>query len=204
MPPTPTAHAAFDLDATRNNILQARQGCYIPVAVVHEIDLLVAAVEALRDEVGGLNIDLVNAGNDNEELRERVAEHDTLFDLAQKRERPWIEAWREATGKHNTLPDYGKMLAWICDRAESAEAQLAALSAARAEELERARAVEEIVTAAGDLMHRFNDTRAVAFGIADSEDANIFAEWYTLEITLARLDLSTEAPAKADAGGKEG
>ncbi len=64
-----------------------------------------------------------------EALRERVAEHDHLFDLAQKRERPWIEAWRKATGKHGTLPDYGEMLGWICDRAEIAETRVAELEA---------------------------------------------------------------------------
>ena len=65
-----------------------------------------------------------------EALREDLAGYDSLFNLQQKRERPWIEAWRKATGKHDTLPDYGKLLAWICDRAETAEARVVALTGA--------------------------------------------------------------------------
>ena len=65
-----------------------------------------------------------------EALREDVAGYKSLFDMAQKRERPWIEAWRKATGKHGTLPDYGKLLAWICDRAEAGQAREAELAGA--------------------------------------------------------------------------
>lgn len=43
---------------------------------------LFAAIEALRDQVGGLNIDLANAGNDNKELRERVAELEEMVGAA--------------------------------------------------------------------------------------------------------------------------
>ncbi len=214
MTPTPTDPAEIDLEEIAHRYLNASTAGQAGM-----VNHLIAAVEALRDEVGGLNIDLVNAGNDNEELRERVAELNTSFDLSWDADmraiKVWqeetgkslnmraIKVWQEETGKSLTWPDQCRLVVWLLKRldaaeAEAAEAQSAALSAAPAEALERARTVEEIVTAAGDLMHRFNDTRAVAFGIAYSEDANIFAEWDTLEIALARLDLSTEAPADAE------
>lgn len=114
-----------------------------PDVPVHECDLhkalrervFIADTEVTRLQAANahwhLRVSQMKTDADaTEVLRERVAEHDSLFDLAQKRERPWIEAWRKATGKHNTLPDYGEMLAWICDRAEAAEAHVVELAGA--------------------------------------------------------------------------
>jgi hypothetical protein len=56
---------------------------------------------------------------------EDLAEYEHLAALMRRREEPWIEQWAKATGKHDTLPDYGELLAWIVKRAETAEAQLA-------------------------------------------------------------------------------
>ena len=66
-----------------------------------------------------------------EELAEDIFSFDSLFKMAQKRERPWIKAWQKATGKAGRLPDYGKLLIWLCDRAETAEARVAELEGAR-------------------------------------------------------------------------
>ncbi len=54
-----------------------------------------------------------------------------------------------------------------------------------------------IVSAAAALMDRYNDTRGVAVGIAPSEDANIFAEWDTLDDVLNKMSVKG---AKADDG----
>ena len=42
----------------------------------------------------------------------------------------WIEAWRKATGKPDTLPDYGEMLGWLCGQIEAAEARVVELAGA--------------------------------------------------------------------------
>lgn len=96
-----------------------------------------------RDLINKITIAAIEA------LRERVAGYDTLFDLALKRESQWIEAWQEETGKQNTLPDYGVILAWICDRAETAQALVAVLTKALA-------------------FYRDDDERAVEGGILES------------------------------------
>ena len=72
--------------------------------------------------------DIFNLIAEVEMLQDEVAGYDTLFDLAAGRERPWIEAWRRASGKPDTLPDYGEMLNWLCSRAEAAAAREAVLA----------------------------------------------------------------------------
>ncbi len=57
-------------------------------------------------------------------LREQLKAYETLFNLAAKRELPWIEAWRKATGRSGTLPDYGKLLAWIITSAPGGKGSL--------------------------------------------------------------------------------
>ena len=64
---------------------------------------------------------------------------------------------------------------------------LVALYNQRGDEIERLHAV---VTAAADLMNRFNDTRTKA---TVSEDANLFAEWDTLDDALNKLPPRSEA-----------
>lgn len=57
------------------------------------------------------------------ELQAQVDEYDHLFELQRQRERPWLEQWREETGKHDTLPDYGETLNWLMTKAEQARAE---------------------------------------------------------------------------------
>src|SRR5262245_55570097 len=52
---------------------------------------------------------------------EEVTDLTRTFELQRKRERPWIERWRQETGKHDSVPDYGATLEWIMDKAEQAE-----------------------------------------------------------------------------------
>ncbi len=150
-----------------------------------------------------------------ETLREREAAYDTIFDLQRKRERPWIEAWQKASGKPNTLPDYGEMLNWLCGQIEAVEAREAVLAGALddylitsppitgseravavrvraalatipAQALERARAVEAVVKAARFFMED---------GIAeDSQYLNQVA-WSALDGAMTKLDtLNKEQP----------
>ena len=52
--------------------------------------------------------------------------------------------------------------------------------------------MQVVVIAASDLVHRFNDTRGVTMAdgevVPACEDANIFAEWDTLDDALNALD----------------
>lgn len=54
------------------------------------------------------------------ELEKEVQELVGIFELQRKRERPWIERWRQETGKELSVPDYGALLQWIMDKADSA------------------------------------------------------------------------------------
>lgn len=58
------------------------------------------------------------------ELELEVKELTGIFELQRKREQPWIERWRQETGKELSVPDYGEMLNWIMDKAEKAEREL--------------------------------------------------------------------------------
>lgn len=58
------------------------------------------------------------------ELEKEVVELTGIFELQRKRERPWIERWRQETGKDLSVPDYGEMLNWIMDKAEKAKKEL--------------------------------------------------------------------------------
>ena len=62
-----------------------------------------------------------------ERLRKSDDDWSALLELQRTREKPWIERWRQETGKHLSLPDYGDMLAWIVERAEAAETEAANL-----------------------------------------------------------------------------
>lgn len=48
--------------------------------------------------------------------------YERIFELQRKRERPWIERWRAAVGKPNTIPDYGKFLEYLLDELERLQA----------------------------------------------------------------------------------
>lgn len=53
--------------------------------------------------------------------RERTAD-EALHDLIRQRELPWVRRWQEATGKDESVyPDYGELLTWLAERAETAE-----------------------------------------------------------------------------------
>jgi hypothetical protein len=49
-------------------------------------------------------------------LQEELEAHDHTLALQWKRERPWVDEWRDETGRHDTLPDYGDMLSWLADK----------------------------------------------------------------------------------------
>ena len=55
------------------------------------------------------------------ELEKEVQELVGIFELQRKREKPWIERWRQETGKELSVPDYGALLQWIMERAERSE-----------------------------------------------------------------------------------
>ena len=56
------------------------------------------------------------------EARAEVAEWEQTNALMRRREAPWIARWQQETGKLDTLPDYGEMLAWLVKQADDAEA----------------------------------------------------------------------------------
>lgn len=55
------------------------------------------------------------------EARLELKEYDYLLDLHHKRERPWIEQWQRETGHEHMLPDYGRLLEWLANKADQAE-----------------------------------------------------------------------------------
>lgn len=69
------------------------------------------------------------------ELEKEVQELVGIFELQRKREKPWIERWRQETGKELSVPDYGEMLNWIMDKAERAERELENIEVERKEEI---------------------------------------------------------------------
>lgn len=91
---------AGQLHSVNRVLIKAHEQRYIEVCT---------EVERLRKHVTALE----------QERDELIA----IFDLQRKRERPWIERWRQETGKHDTLPDYGAMLEWVIGKADAAEAR---------------------------------------------------------------------------------
>ena len=61
------------------------------------------------------------------DVESELAEWEQLAALMRRREAPWIARWQQETGKPNTLPDYGEILAWIVEKAERAEAVVEAV-----------------------------------------------------------------------------
>lgn len=72
------------------------------------------------------------------ELTTEAAELTHIFELQRKREKPWIKRWREWTGKHDSLPDYGDFLEFIVDMAEKAEVERMDMLASANYQLRRA------------------------------------------------------------------
>lgn len=63
-------------------------------------------------------------------LEADVEIHWASLELFRRREAPWIEQWRQETGEHLSLPDYGDMLAWLAGKAaygDAARLRIAAL-----------------------------------------------------------------------------
>lgn len=58
---------------------------------------------------------------DYKEAIERCEELERLFDLQQTRMDTATELWRNATGKHDILPDLGDLLAWLLERIATVE-----------------------------------------------------------------------------------
>lgn len=51
-------------------------------------------------------------------LEEEIDGYHNLLVLQNDREKPWIKLWQEETNNPGVYPDYGKMLAWLSDKAE--------------------------------------------------------------------------------------
>lgn len=104
-----------------------------------ELELAAARseIELANEEIARAEASRVKAERERDEAKELLsteeelnAEYDRLGTMQRERERPFIEAWQKATGQPNTLPDYGAIMSWICDRAEAAETALREADAA--------------------------------------------------------------------------
>ena len=58
------------------------------------------------------------------EAEAEVAEWEQTNALMRRREAPLIARWQQETGKLDTLPDYGAMLAWLVKQADDAKAKM--------------------------------------------------------------------------------
>lgn len=72
-------------------------------------------------EVRGMNRSLLTQLDASNAL---VRELTHIFELQREREKPWIERWRQETGKELTLPDYGELLNWLFDNLDQQTAKL--------------------------------------------------------------------------------
>lgn len=78
----PADPGAIDLEAIRRRYALKTIARAVGSICVGDINELIAAVEAVQDQLAQQSIDLVNAGDDNEELRERVVELANVLKLA--------------------------------------------------------------------------------------------------------------------------
>lgn len=81
-------------------------------------------VQAARGNKGGFMepeaIQAVEAMAYAIQLEQEIKEMQELFDLQHTRSREADKLWQEATGKHDTLPDLGRLLEWLINRGEEA------------------------------------------------------------------------------------
>jgi len=52
---------------------------------------------------------------EREDLLDRVAELESLFDIRWKADQRAIKRWQDATGKHDTWPDRADMVVWLLE-----------------------------------------------------------------------------------------
>ncbi len=95
----------------------------------YEAEALKTALDALEEVASGgsmlqytvaLSATVIRLRERCGHLQDRNDELKRLFELQRERARPWIERWRVATGKTLSVPDYGDMLGFICDRGDRA------------------------------------------------------------------------------------
>ena len=74
-------------------------------------------VNDLRQEVEQLVDDLQQEVKQHEERTEKAEaenkELNALFNMQQRRTGEAVKLWQDATGKHDTLPDLGRLLDWL-------------------------------------------------------------------------------------------
>lgn len=98
--------------------------------LIAQLEAAEARAKTLRQELSvlvGREQTIVNARDVQCEGRKRAEaraeELERLFALQQTRMGEATEAWREATGKHDVLPDLGDLLAWLLSTRETLEAE---------------------------------------------------------------------------------
>lgn len=59
-----------------------------------------------------------------DELRQELHELQASFDLTWRADRRGIRLWQESTGQRHVWPDHGKLICWLLQRLQSAEATI--------------------------------------------------------------------------------